>query len=286
MSPQEEIHFNRIAEAIHFLRENFLRQPSLDEVAARVYCSPDHFQRVFTEWAGVSPKKFMQYLSLGYAKSLLRGHGTTLFDAAVETGLSGTGRLHDLFIHIEAMTPGEWKAGGMLTIHSHFAETPFGNALVAATERGICHLAFVEDEATGLANLRTTFPAAIHSSGSNIHTEAALRFFSRESQDLPRLKMHLRGTSFQLKVWEALLKIPTGGLTTYGSLAASLGQPGAARAVGSAVGDNPVAFLIPCHRVIQRSGALGGYAWGPARKGAMLGWEAALLEGASISEAG
>lgn len=286
MSPQEVVHFNRIADAIRFLRENFSRQPLLEEVATQVHMSPDHFQRVFAAWAGISPKKFMQYLSLSYAKSLLREPGITLFDAAMETGLSGTGRLHDLFVNIEAMTPGEWKSGAALTIHYHFAETPFGNALVAATARGICHLAFVEDEHAGLTALRAAFPVANYIAGGNEYTNAALRFFSQESYNLPHLKMHLRGTPFQLKVWEALLKIPAGALTTYGTLAASLGQPGAARAVGSAVGDNPVAFLIPCHRVIQRSGALGGYAWGPTRKGAMLGWEAAMLGRAATEEAG
>ena len=277
--------FHRIAAAIHFLRENFQRQPSLEEVAAEVHWSPDHFQRVFTAWAGVSPKKFTQYLNLGYAKSLLRTPGTTLFNAAEETGLSGTGRLHDLFVSIEGMTPGEWKGGAGLAIYHHFADTIFGKALVGATERGVCHLAFVEDDEAGLTALRKSLPFAKHLERQHPHCEAALRFLSRDWSHLPQLKLQLRGTPFQLKVWEALLKIPTGNLATYGTLAAQLGQPGAARAVGSAVGDNPVAFLIPCHRVIQASGALGGYAWGIQRKAAMLGWDAAGAD-ARVPDAG
>lgn len=277
---EEEAAFDRIAAAIHFLRENFQRQPSLEEVAAQAHWSPNHFQRVFTAWAGVSPKKFAQYLSLGYAKSLLRAPGATLFDAADATGLSGTGRLHDLFVSIEGITPGEWKTGSGLVIHHQFAETVFGRAFIAATDRGLCHLAFVESEEGGLAALKSAFPSAVHVAGTHPNTEAALRVFSRDDGDLPAIKLHLRGSPFQIKVWEALLKIPTGRLTTYGSLAASLGHAGAARAVGAAVGGNPVAFLIPCHRVIQASGALGGYAWGVNRKAAMLGWEAAQSEAA------
>ncbi len=275
MNLPEEPHFARIAAAIHFLREHFRRQPSLEEVAAQVHMSADHFQRVFTAWAGVSPKKFGQYLSLGYAKSLLREENATLFDAATETGLSGTSRLHDLFVRIEGLTPGEWKGGAAVVIRHLFAETIFGKVLVAATERGVCHLAFVEGEEAGLATLLASFPFATHIAASAQHAEAALGGLTRDARDLPEIKLHLRGTPFQVKVWEALLKIPVGKLETYGTLAARLGQPTAARAVGSAIGSNPVAFLIPCHRVIQASGALGGYAWGPARKGAMLGWEAA-----------
>lgn len=283
MSQQADT-FHRIATAIHFLRENFQRQPSLEEVAAQVHWSPDHFQRVFTEWAGVSPKKFAQYISLSYAKSLLRSPSITLFDAAEETGLSGTGRLHDLFVSIEGMTPGEWRHGAGLIIHHHFADTIFGHALVAATERGVCHLAFIEDSGAGITALKKSFPSAAFIQGVHPHSNTALRALSRNASDLHAIKLHLRGTSFQLKVWEALLRLPAGGLTTYGSLAAGLGQPGAARAVGSAVGDNPVAFLIPCHRVIQRSGALGGYAWGVERKAAMLGWEAAGVDADALSE--
>jgi AraC family transcriptional regulator of adaptative response/methylated-DNA-[protein]-cysteine methyltransferase len=285
MSHQEDT-FLRIAAAILFLRENFQRQPSLEEVAAQVQWSPDHFQRVFTAWAGVSPKKFAQYLSLGYAKSLLRVPNATLFNTAVETGLSGTGRLHDLFVSIEGMTPGEWKSGTGLVLYYHFAETIFGKALVAATDRGVCHLAFVEEESAGVRALLKSFPLATHHHGMHPHSEAAVRLISRNWSDLTQLKLHLRGTPFQIKVWEALLKIPSGKVATYGSLAASLGQPTAARAVGSAVGDNPVGFLIPCHRVIQASGALGGYAWGVERKAAMLGWEAAERDVAGAGEIG
>lgn len=285
MSQQADT-FHRIAAAIHFLRQNFQRQPSLEEVAEQVHWSPDHFQRVFTEWAGVSPKKFARYVSLSYAKSLLRAPGATLFGTAEEAGLSGTGRLHDLFVSIEGITPGEWKSGTGLIIHHHFADTIFGKALIAATERGVCHLTFVEDEDAGLEALRKSFPSATFIESRHPHNDAALLLLSRDWRDLPRLKLHLRSTPFQLKVWEALLKIPAGTVATYGTLATRLGQPGAARAVGSAVGDNPVAFLIPCHRVIQSSGALGGYAWGEQRKAAMLGWEAAGTDADTSSNEG
>jgi AraC family transcriptional regulator of adaptative response/methylated-DNA-[protein]-cysteine methyltransferase len=276
---QETMNYNRIAEAIGYIREHFKEQPSLDELAEKVHLSPFHFQRIFTEWAGVSPKKFLQYISIQHAKSVLKNEQATLFDAALETGLSGTGRLHDLFVNIEGMTPGEYKNGGeLLSINYSFAETPFGEVLVASTEKGICHMAFADDEAHAFASLREKFPNASYRQVADMIQQNALLIFSKDWSRLSEVKLHLKGTAFQLKVWESLLKIPAGKFTTYGKLAGRLNNPGASRAVGSAVGDNPVAYLIPCHRVIQSSGHFGQYHWGSLRKTAMLGWEAALSE--------
>ncbi len=275
---QQQLNFQRIADAIAYIQQHFRQQPGLDEVAAAVHLSPFHFQRLFTDWAGVSPKKFLQYISVEYAKQVLQDAQTTLFDAAFEAGLSGTGRLHDLFVQIEGMTPGEYKNGGAaLTIHYSFAETQFGNILVASTERGICHLAFADTAAGAFARLEQQFPRAQYQQVTDRLQQQALYIFSQDWRQLHTIKLHLKGTAFQLKVWEALLKIPLGQLTTYGSIAGTIQQPGASRAVGTAIGSNPVAYLIPCHRVIQSTGALGGYMWGPVRKTAIVGWEAAKL---------
>jgi len=278
MKVQEEINFNRITEAIHYIKANFKNQPGLEEVAEKVNLSPFHFQRLFSEWAGTSPKRFLQYISLGYAKQLLK-ENQSVFDTAMETGLSGTGRLHDLFINIEGMTPGDYKNGGEnLHINYSFADSPFGNVIVASTPKGICHLAFYEDETAAIRNLQTQFPAANYKQITDSTQQNALFIFSHDWNKIQQVKLHLRGTDFQLKVWESLLKIPMGKLSTYGTIAKNLENPNASRAVGTAIGDNPVAFLIPCHRVIQGSGALGGYHWGVARKTAMIGWEAARVE--------
>jgi AraC family transcriptional regulator of adaptative response/methylated-DNA-[protein]-cysteine methyltransferase len=276
---QERLNYQRIAEAIRYITENFKDQPNLDEVAEQVHLSPFHFQRLFTEWAGVSPKKFLQFISIEHAKSIIRDQQATLFDAAFETGLSGTGRLHDLFIQIEGMTPGEYKNGGeSLAINYSFAETPFGEVLVASTQKGVCHMAFSEDEVHAFDVLREKFPHASYRQVADMIQQNALLIFSKDWSSLSEVKLHLKGTAFQLKVWESLLKIPAGKFTTYGKLADSLNNPGASRAVGSAVGDNPVAYLIPCHRVIRSSGQFGQYHWGSLRKTAMLGWEAALCQ--------
>ncbi|WP_316844291.1 methylated-DNA--[protein]-cysteine S-methyltransferase [Pedobacter psychrodurus] len=275
MKAQEEINFNRIAEAISYIKANFKAQPGLEEIAEQVNLSPFHFQRLFSEWAGTTPKRFLQYISIGYAKEMLK-ENQSLFDTALETGLSGTSRLHDLFVNIEGMTPGEYKNGGEnLHINYSFAESPFGNIIVASTLKGICHIAFYDDESIALANLQRSFPAASYQQILDKEQQNALYIFSHDWSKLHQIKLHLKGTDFQLKVWEALLKIPMGKLATYGNIAKQLQNPNASRAVGSAIGDNPVAFLIPCHRVIQSSGALGGYHWGVNRKTAIIGWEAA-----------
>jgi AraC family transcriptional regulator of adaptative response/methylated-DNA-[protein]-cysteine methyltransferase len=282
MKEQEKIDYDRIAEAIDYIRENFRTQPDLEEIAGKVHLSPYHFQRLFTDWAGVSPKKFLQYISVEHAKTILKQERATVFDAAIETGLSGTGRLHDLFISIEGMTPGEYRHGGAdLEINYSFAESPFGNILVASTSKGICYMAFVDEptEATALADLRTHFPNARFRQMTDLIQQNALYIFTQDWGRLQQIKLHLKGTEFQLKVWETLLKIPLGGLSTYKDVATRLGNPNASRAVGSAVGDNPVAFIIPCHRVIQSVGAFGQYHWGTTRKTAMIGWEAARTAG-------
>lgn len=274
MKPTDSNQFDRIAKAIDFIGRNFRSQPSLDEVAAHVHLSPHHFQRLFSEWAGVTPKKFLQYISIEHAKSMLREPKTTLFDAAHETGLSSTGRLHDLFVNIEGMTPAEYRNGGAnLSIRFSFGDSPFGIMGIASTSRGICFMAFAKSEQEALADLRLQFPNATIEEGNSTMHDLALNVFA-ERQVHP-LQLHLKGTPFQLKVWEALLKIPMGRLSSYGALANEINAPGASRAVGTAIGRNPIAYLIPCHRVIQQGGLLGGYRWGTTRKTAMIGWEAA-----------
>jgi AraC family transcriptional regulator of adaptative response/methylated-DNA-[protein]-cysteine methyltransferase len=276
MTTQETINYNRIAEAITYIKENFKSQPNLDEVADKIHMSPFHFQRMFTEWAGVSPKKFLQYISVEHAKSILKGKQATLFEAAEETGLSGTGRLHDLFVNIEGMTPGEYKNGGEnLSINYSYAESPFGNILVASTPKGICYMAFADAEKESFTSLQKAFPNANYKQVVDLIQQNALYIFTHDWEKLDSIKLHLKGTDFQLKVWEALLKIPIGQLSTYGTIAEQIKNSNASRAVGTAIGSNPVAFLIPCHRVIQSTGTIGGYMWGSTRKTAIIGWEAA-----------
>ena len=276
MKTQDNINFNRIARAIEYLQHHFKTQPNLDEIAEKVHLSPFHFQRLFTEWAGTSPKKFLQYISIEYAKKLLKEDNATLFETAYETGLSGTGRLHDLFINIEGMTPAEYKNGGEnLLINYSFAESPFGNIIVASTGKGICHLAFSGDDNKAFALLKGHFPKAKFRQRLDLIQQNALFIFTHDWEKLHEIKLHLKGTGFQLKVWETLLKIPMGKLSTYGTIAKQIDNPKASRAVGSAVSDNPVAFLIPCHRVIRSTGILGDYMWGTTRKTAIIGWEAA-----------
>ena len=275
METQQEINYNRIAAAIDFYRNNFREQPSLEDAAEHVHLSPFHFQRMFREWAGVTPKQFLQYLSLEHAKHILKGEQVTLSDAAFETGLSGTGRLHDLFIKVEGMTPGEYKNGGeQLTINYSFAESPFGQIIVASTHKGICYMAFAEDDhEAAFRALVQHFPNAAFRQLSDRFQQDALFIFTQDWSRLSEIKLHLKGTPFQIKVWETLLKIPMGGLNTYASIARKIRHPQAFRAVGTAVGQNPVAFLIPCHRVIKANGELGHYHWGDTRKSAMIGWE-------------
>jgi len=276
MNNQPAIDYERIAAAIDYIRDNFKAQPDLEVLAKQINLSPFHFQRLFSEWAGTTPKKFLQYTSIEHAKHLLKEQQATLFDTAFETGLSSTSRLHDLFINIEGITPAEYKNGGNnLTINYSFAVSPFGDVLVASTAKGVCHLAFINNEQTGLNQLQLQFPNAHYQQKLDMLQQNALYIFTQNWQQLSSIKLHLKGTDFQLKVWEALLKIPMGKLSTYGSIAKEIDNPKASRAVGTAIGDNPVAFLIPCHRVIQASGNIGGYMWGTTRKKAIIGWESA-----------
>ncbi len=279
MKTQEEINYQRIAEAIDYIKQHFKQQPNLDEVAEKVHLSPFHFQRLFSEWAGTTPKKFLQYVSVQHAKNLLNKQQATLFDAAFDTGLSGTSRLHDLFVKIEGMTPAEYKNGGKnLVINYSFTQSLFGQIIIASTSKGICYIAFYEDEQEAFNLLEAKFPNASFVAEKDDFQEQALLIFHKDWNKIDEIRLHLKGTDFQLKVWEALLKVPMGKLSTYGQLAMDIGSPNASRAVGTAIGSNPVAFLIPCHRVIQSSGNFGGYMWGNTRKTAIIGWEQAQTE--------
>ena len=268
-------HYEAVAKALAYIREHVKRQPELEEISSHVCMSPYHFQRVFTEWAGVSPKKFLQYLTLHYAKAALT-QSTSLAAAADSSGLSGTSRLHDLFLSIEGITPGQFKKQGeQLKISYSLGSCQFGDYIVASTAKGICHLHFYKDEQQALAELQALWPKAdLLPQQVSLHQQVHT-FFQYQLRPQQKLTLHLKGTPFQLKVWEALLRIPEGHLTSYSSLAKDIGSPTASRAVGTAIGSNPIAFLIPCHRVIKSVGGIGEYRWGSERKMAMIGWEAA-----------
>ncbi|WP_010249256.1 methylated-DNA--[protein]-cysteine S-methyltransferase [Myroides injenensis] len=285
MDKQAAINYKRISEAIDFIQQNFKTQPSLEDIAASIHLSPAHFQRLFSEWAGTTPKKFLQYISVQYAKQLLADRQATLFDTAIETGLSSTSRLHDLFINIEGMTPAEYKNGGKnLVINYSYDNSQFGAILIASTDKGVCYMAFIEEGMAAFDALVMKFPNATFKQERDLHQQNALAIFQRDWTELRNIKLHLKGTDFQLKVWETLLKIPLGNLSTYGKIADLIGNPKASRAVGTAIGSNPIAYLIPCHRVIQTSGHFGGYMWGPVRKTAIIGWETALTNDTDLFE--
>jgi AraC family transcriptional regulator of adaptative response/methylated-DNA-[protein]-cysteine methyltransferase len=273
--------YDRIAEAIRFLEAHALDQPDLDTLADYLGLSSYHLQRLFTRWAGISPKRFVQYLTVEYAKETLRASHNVL-DASLESGLSGPGRLHDLFVTVEAVTPGEFKTGGLgLSIAYGVHESPFGACLLAVTERGVCGLSFVDEGIDGaLADLRVRWPAARISEGAHQTGPVFEQIFPNGKQELRQpVALLLKGTNFQIKVWEALLQVPSGAVCTYEDVAQSIGQPTAARAVGSAVSANAIAYLIPCHRVIRKTGLIRDYRWGATRKKAILGWEAARHDG-------
>ena len=269
--------YERVANVIRFLDRHHTEQPDLHQLASAAGLSPFHFHRLFSAWAGVTPKDFLQCLTLEHVKHLLR-NGDNVFDAALNAGLSGPGRLHDLCVTLEAASPGEMKNGGAgMQIEYGFGETPFGQALIAETKRGICHLSFVDGHGRNSArNLLTSqWPNAKLNRNDARIAELSAKIFTqvRDRASRPTLRAFVRGTPFQLRVWRALLRVPSGSLTTYGRLAQAIGQSQAARAVGSAVGANPIAFIIPCHRVIRETGALGNYHWDPIRKRAIVGWE-------------
>ncbi|MCE8520875.1 bifunctional helix-turn-helix domain-containing protein/methylated-DNA--[protein]-cysteine S-methyltransferase [Ruegeria pomeroyi] len=276
---EEGYHYGVIRRAIELIDAGG-ESMSLDDLAARMNMSPAHFQRVFSRWVGVSPKKYQQYLTLGHAKALLEER-FTLLEAAQNVGLSGTGRLHDLFVRWEAMSPGDYaRKGADLTIYWGWFESPFGPALVMGTERGICGIGFAAEagaEAT-MQDLLSRWPQATFVEDPMRLRPWALSAFGAASDRLEPVPLYLIGAPLQIKVWEALLRIPSGQVTTYGELAQSIGQPRAVRAVGTAVGRNPVSWLIPCHRALRKSGGLGGYHWGLPVKRAMLAWEAARSE--------
>ncbi|MEM9756629.1 MAG: methylated-DNA--[protein]-cysteine S-methyltransferase, partial [Pseudomonadota bacterium] len=253
--------------------------PTLDALARQMCMSPGHLQRIFSAWAGVSPKRYGQYLALDHARRLLAARHTVL-DTAAATGLSGGGRLHDLFIRWEAMSPGDYALGGAgLTIRYGWFDGPFGDTLVMATDRGICGLAFASEvgRAAAVEDLRRRWPNAAYQED----TEAVAPLVAPILGQSGETRLHLIGAPFQIKVWEALLAVPTGHVTTYSDLARAVGRPLAVRAVGTAVGRNPVSWLIPCHRALRKSGALGGYHWGLPVKRAMLAWETATTEDAA-----
>lgn len=271
--------YRRIRAAIEYLEEHARSQPLLDEVAAHVGLSKYHFQRLFRRWAGVSPKQFLRVLTVDHAKDLLRA-GAPVLTTTFETGLSSPGRLHDLFVALEAMTPGEYASlGDSLEIAWGVHPSPFGECLIGATSRGICRLRFLDAADDPEADLAAEWPGAQLRQAPRRTSSYARQVFEPGESPRQTLPLLVRGTNFQVKVWRALLEIPQGSATTYGELAAAVGEPGAARAVGTACGANRIAWIIPCHRVLRGSGALGGYAWGLHRKRAMLAWEGARAAG-------
>ncbi|MCK4747463.1 MAG: methylated-DNA--[protein]-cysteine S-methyltransferase [Bacteroidales bacterium] len=273
-SEQSIVDYRRVEAAIGFIREHRMQQPSLEEISEHVHLSPYHFQRMFTRWAGVSPKKFLQYLTIRYARERL-ANNPPLSEIAYDAGLSGAGRLHELFITIEGMTPDQYrKSGAGLSIWYGLHYSPFGKYLLAITrENKICTLQFIEDDSTAISTLKQQWGSSslIHDQGRTGPVASGL--FQTASSGLQALLV--RGTSFQLKVWEALLRIPFGEVVTYQEIAAHINNPKGLQAVGSAIGKNPIAYLIPCHRVIKKTGQISEYRWGSQRKSAILGWEAA-----------
>ncbi|MFQ5632026.1 MAG: methylated-DNA--[protein]-cysteine S-methyltransferase [bacterium] len=272
--------YKRIEKAISLLEMNFKNHPNLKEIAESVAMSEFHFQKLFSRWVGISPKRFLQYLTVEYAKNLLeRSHN--LLDVTYDSGLSSPGRLHDLFVNCEAMTPGDYKArGDGLIIEYGFQPSPFGECLLLTTEKGICGLAFVQNddfEATLNAFRKRWKNADFMKNKDRIESLARAIFYPNAANSAKPLHLHVRGTNFQIKVWQALLKIPMGSVVSYNDVANNLDIPRASRAVGTAIGQNPVSFLIPCHRVLRKNARISGYAWGPNRKRIMLGWEAAQV---------
>ncbi len=272
--------YQRMADTLDWLSRHFHEQPSLAEIASRAGASPYHFQRLFSRWVGLSPKKYVQFLTLERARACLDASDSVL-GAAFAAGLSGPGRLHDLFVSIESVTPGEYKRGGAgLVIRHAVHDSPFGPCLLMHTERGICGLAFLDkgDDGRTLAEMAARWPNAHLVADAGPGAELAARVFSRPGTGDEPLTVLLHGTPFQIQVWQALLRIPPGAVASYQSLANYVGKPNASRAVGTASGANPISYLIPCHRVIRKSGALGGYRWGLGRKLAMLSQELSEVE--------
>ena len=269
--------YERIARVIRYLDDSHVEQPDLSTLSKHVGLSPFHFHRLFTTWAGITPKDFLQCLTQSHARELLR-QGKSLLDVAMDTGLSGPGRLHDLCVNLESASPGEVKSGGEgWIIEVGVANSPFGQCLIGQSPRGICHFSFVDSDnpAAALAALQEDWPNARLHRDDSMATRLSTRIFKSNGNarsQIP-LRVLVHGTAFQVRVWQALLKIPPGTLVSYGRLAAALNQPAAARAVGSAVSKNSLAYLIPCHRVIRETGIIGDYRWGAVRKRALVAWE-------------
>ena len=270
--------YDRIACVIHYLDTHHTEQPDLAVLAAHVGLSPFHFHRLFSNWAAITPKDFLQCLTLAHAKALLQ-QGHTVLDSALQAGLSGPGRLHDLCVNLQAATPGELKSGGRgWTITAGIADSPFGPCLLGEGPRGICHLSFIDADTDAIqwAALQQSWPQGRVLRDDRTAAILASRIFAPPGNSKPQspLRACVRGTAFQVQVWRALLQIPPGAVVSYGQLATALGKPTAARAVGTAIGRNALAYLVPCHRVIRETGVMGDYRWGRIRKRAILAWEA------------
>ena len=279
MISENDINYSRIEQAIRYLEENFQHQPNLDEVAERINISPFHFQRIFTEWAGISPKRFLQFLTVDYLKEKLL-QTRNLEEAAESAGLSSQSRVYDLFTTLEAVTPGEYKERGSgIQLEYGLHPTPFGLALIGITDRGICWLSFVpshEDPQGEYLKMKTHWYNSVFHQNQELTKIFIDKIFFKQPT-LEKLHVFVKGTNFQVKVWEALLRLPMGSVTTYQSIAEQIQQPRAMQAVGSAVGSNHIAFLIPCHRVIRKDGVLGEYRWSSTRKKSIIGWEQARV---------
>jgi AraC family transcriptional regulator of adaptative response/methylated-DNA-[protein]-cysteine methyltransferase len=277
---ENHINYQRIEQAIKYLEENFQHQPELDDVAEKVHLSPFHFQRIFTEWAGISPKRFLQYLTVDYLKDKLQ-QSRNIVEAAEAAGLSSQSRVYDLFTTLEAVTPQEYKLHGSGTrIEYGFHATPFGLCLLGVTERGICWLSFIasdEDPKLAIEEMKLYWHNSVFHEDREL-TKVFVEQIFPETPQQKKLHLLVKGTNFQVKVWEALLRIPAGGVTTYQDIALSIQNPKALQAVGSAVGSNHIAYLIPCHRVIRKDGILGQYRWTSTRKKSIIGWEMAKLD--------
>jgi len=271
--------YRRIEKAIQFIENNLRSQPTLEDIAQSVHLSKYHFDRLFKRWAGVSPIQFLQFLTLDYTKQMLT-ESKSVLDASLDAGLSGPGRLHDLFVTFEAMTPGDFKKQGAgLQITYGFGDSPFGDCLLAFTDRGICHLSFVDGDthSRALSELFDMWPGALYTENRDAVNRTIQHIFDIDrSEDTRPFHLLLRGTNFQVNVWKALLNIPEGRIVSYQDIATHMGMPRSVRAVAHAVSVNPVAYLIPCHRVIRKSGKIHRYRWGDARKKALIGWEAVM----------
>ncbi len=273
--------YARVARVIRYLDQSRTEQPDLATLAAHIGLSPFHFHRLFTSWAAITPKDFLQCLTVAHAKTLLR-NGSSVLDVALAEGLSGPGRLHDLCVNMEAASPGELKSGGAgWTISAGLADSPFGKCLIGEGPRGVCHLSFADTPAAEaqLAEIQASWPRARLHRDDGVARRLATRIFERgpARNTRPVLRAFVRGTAFQVRVWRALLEVRPGTVVSYGAVAGAVGMTGAARAVGNAVGQNPLAYLVPCHRVIRETGVVGNYHWGTIRKRAMLAWESARV---------